>query len=383
MKKEDLVRNIYITTNVSCNLSCIYCYEDKTSKLTFDIENAKEQLTKQLSIKTPKGTIVNLHGGEPFMVFPKIKELCEWLWSQNFPEQFTMFATSNGTLIHGEIKEWLLENKSKFIVGLSLDGNKKMHDTNRSNSFDLIDLDFIINTWPKQGIKMTISPLTIDQLSEGIIFLHSKGVKNISANLAYMVDWSDSKYIKIYQRELKKLADFYKKNQELIKASIFNVGFALLAKDDDDKSNPIRKWCGCGTEIQAKDINGKLYPCHLFFESVCGKEKSEKAQYINFSDPNEYTKGECVECPALAICPTCYGSNYIERGDIGKRDMTICKLEKVRFLEVAKFEYDRIVNDANTNDLSDDEKTKRYLTLEGIERILPFLEELENSVKQL
>lgn len=374
MRKKGVHQNIYITTNVSCNLNCIYCYEDKTNKESFDIDKAKISLLKLLSAKTEKGTIIDLHGGEPFLVFRKIKELCEWAWSQNFPENFLVFATSNGTLIHGEIKEWLSKNKDKFIVGLSIDGTKEMHNINRSNSFDLIDIDFFTKNWPYQGVKMTISPLSINKLADGIIFLHSKGIKDIRANLAYMVNWSNEKYVKTYQRELQKLSVFYKENPDLKRCSLFDINFAALTEENRQNN----KWCGVGTEIVAYDIDGRAYPCHLFFESICGKEKSEKAININFADPNEFISKKCADCSFLAICPTCYASNYIERGNIGNRDMLLCTMEQIRFFEVAKYEYERIINDKfDINALSDEEKFVRIKTLDGIEKLLPFFQEEE------
>lgn len=362
------IRNLYITTNVSCNLNCIYCYEDKTSKEIFNLERTKENIKKYLSIKTDGGTILNLHGGEPFLIGKQIKELCNWLWEQRFPEKFTIFATSNGTLIHGELKDWLFKNKDRIIVGLSLDGTKEMHDLNRSNSFDLIDIDFFVKTWPKQGVKMTVSPLTIGQLSNGIIYLHSRGIHNILVNLAYMVDWSKCEFLDQYQSELLKLSEFYKKNPELPKDSIFDLNFILLGEN----KNIFKKWCGAGTQMKAHDIDGREYPCHLFFESVCGKEKSIKSKDIDFYDPNEYVSNECSECVFLAACPTCYGANYIERNCIANRDMNLCKLNKIRVFEIAKYEYDRIVNDSrNIESFSDNEKINRIKTLNAIENLIP------------
>ena len=191
--KNSLQRSIYITTNLTCNLRCVYCYEqDKSSKETFDLDLAKSTLTKELSIKSnSKGTLVNFHGGEPFISYKKIKELCEWAWAQNFPENFLFFATSNGTLIHGEMQEWLFENRKRFVVGLSLDGTPEMHNRNRSNSYDLIDTEFFAKTWPEQGVKMTVSRETIHSLAEGIIYMHELGFKVIRANLAEMTDWQE------------------------------------------------------------------------------------------------------------------------------------------------------------------------------------------------
>ena len=137
-------KNIYITTNVSCNLRCTYCYEDKSGNEEFDVELTKRRLFDILTKNPNDSFIINLHGGEPFLVFQKIKELCEWVWEQNVSNEYLFFATTNGTKVHGEIKDWLYKNRQRFIAGLSLDGTREMHNINRSNSFDLIDIDFFV-----------------------------------------------------------------------------------------------------------------------------------------------------------------------------------------------------------------------------------------------
>lgn len=376
---EDKIRNIYITTNVTCNLRCIYCYEEKTSNEIFDVELAKERLFKLLSEKTGGSTIVNFHGGEPFLVFSRIRELCEWIWAQDLDEPYLFFATTNGTLVHGEIQDWLSRNRYRFIAGLSLDGNRDMQNMNRSNSFDKIDIDFFASTWPDQGVKMTVSPLSIEQLASGVEFIHSKGIHHILVNLAYMVDWNDPKYARIYQRELKKLAAFYKKNPALNLDTIFDLPFKLLVSPEARN----RKWCGAGTDVKAFDIDGRQYPCHLFFESVCGKEKSEGWYDIDFSSPKEYISEECSACPLYPTCPTCYGANYIERGKIGSRDMSLCRLEKIRTLEVARFEYDRIMNSNDDESISADEAAKRVQTLDALMKIEPLLISIEKELADI
>lgn len=361
--KKILTRSVYITTNVACNLRCIYCYEkEKNDTISFDVEQAKKTLEDVLVEKTPNGTLINFHGGEPFLSYLKIRELCEWAWKQGFPESFTFFATSNGTLIHGELQEWLSKNKKRFIVGLSLDGNRNMHNMNRSDSFDLIDIDFFVKTWPNQSVKMTISPKTISSLADGVIFIHDCGFTDIRANLAEMTDWSEPKYLDIYKKQLRKLAQFYLDHPEVPPCSLFDIRFSGVLNKD------VRKWCGAGTEMQAIDIDGRKYPCHLFFESVCGKEKSIKSKNIDFSDPKQYISQVCSSCELLPICPTCYGSNYISRGDIGMRDPEMCKLHKIRFAEVALYQYNRILS-SDISKMSNEERYNDMRTLEAIEKI--------------
>lgn len=43
-----------------------------------------------------------------------------------------------------------------------------MHNLNRSNSYNDIDVDFFRKTWPTQAIKMTISAETLPMLADGI-----------------------------------------------------------------------------------------------------------------------------------------------------------------------------------------------------------------------
>lgn len=367
-------RSVYITTNETCNLNCVYCYEsDKTNKTEFDIDLAINTIEKVLN-EPGEFVYINFHGGEPFLVFNKIKALCEHIWNKHYPSNYIFYATSNGTLIHGRIQEWLAYNKNRFVVGLSLDGTKEMHDLNRCQSFDRIDIDFFKNTWPKQGVKMTISPKTVSNLADGVIFLHNIGIYQINANLAEMVDWSDDSLLITYKRELKKLSDYYLCHPDINRCSLFKINFAGIIN-----STP-KKWCGAGTSMEVTDINGKKFPCHLFFESVCGKKKSDLSKEINFHDDSQLFSDICRSCGFLVICPTCLGSNYIARGSISARDMVLCKYTKARIFEVASLEYKQIINSTqSTNNLSKQEVHHRLLTLEGIEKILPFLENNDRS----
>lgn len=369
-------REVTITTNENCNLNCVYCYENKTSNKTFNVSTAKTKLEKILRKPQEEGITISFHGGEPFLVFEKIKELCEWIWDQDFPNSYRCFATTNGTLVHGEIQQWLFEHRRQFICSLSLDGNRDMHNTNRSNSFDLIDIPFFINTWPEQGIKMTISPKTILNLSEGIIFLHEIGIPEVRANLSEMTNWDDDDLLLNYQRELEKLSDYYLNNPQVKPCSLFNVPFFTITE-----TTPPQKWCGVG-DTPTYDIDTDVvFPCHLFFASVCGEVKSKESRTFDFSNPNLYISKDCANCVFLRICPTCYGANFIERGHPALRDMVVCKYQKVRFVIVAEYEYKRIKAILENGNCSIDKPTsiRFYRILEGIKRVIPQLNNIAST----
>ena len=228
--------------------------------------------------------------------------------------------------MHGDIQKWLRENKDIFSCGLSLDGTKDMHNINRSNSFDNIDLKFFLETYPLQPVKMTISAETLPSLYEGVKFCHDLGFQ-VNCNLAYGIDWSNRSFASILESELHKLIKYYIERPEvkpcsLLEASILNVAFVDAGQ---------RRWCGAGKNVRAYDVDGNLYPCQFFMPLTAGDEIRKDIAKITFYDiiPHELEVPECRDCKIKAACPTCYGSNFISTGNIYQRDMNLCRLSKI------------------------------------------------------
>ena len=168
-------RKIYISTNSTCNLNCKYCFENEKVKFEFNIDEALDVLLEQLSTQTMYGTQISLRGGEPFMVFQKIQKLCESLWGTEIQEYYHIHITTNGTLIHDDIQDWLYVNKDKVTLKLSLDGNRESSEINRPKSFDLIDFQFLRDTWPEMKVNTTVTAETLPHLATNIKFINSLG----------------------------------------------------------------------------------------------------------------------------------------------------------------------------------------------------------------
>jgi len=191
----------------ACNLDCIYCYESNKDGTKMPLSIAKKAIIEAFS-SLPEGEEleIDFFGGEPFLHFSLIKKIVTWVVDELKPGRpYIFFATTNGTLIHGKIKKWLLQNKCIFYCCLSIDGTKKMHNHNRSSSYDSIDVDFFVTTWPHQEIKMTVSMDTLPNLFEGVVFLHEKGFL-VQFNLAENVNWSYSSALSMLNEQLLKLA---------------------------------------------------------------------------------------------------------------------------------------------------------------------------------
>jgi radical SAM protein with 4Fe4S-binding SPASM domain len=308
----------------SCNLDCAYCYQTSKSDTTMSLDMAKAILTKQIQHADGFDEIhVDLTGGEVFMEFQRVKEICEWAWSIPWPKPILFFASSNGTLVHGEIKAWLLKNRSRFWVGISVDGTREMHNRNRSQSYDDIDFDFFVKTWPSQTVKMTVSPESLPSLTEGIVALHGLGF-GVLANFAYLCDWSDPNNETVLKRELRSLADYYLDHPGVKVSAMLDIPLHLMFKKHND---PV-KWCGTGTHMVSIDSQGNEYPCHFFMPGTM--DESIPWRSFDLSDPKTLQDEECANCDLLGACPTCYGANTVQSGHPAIRDKFLCRLTKIR-----------------------------------------------------
>lgn len=321
---------VTITLTESCNLNCTYCYERNKSAQFIKFDLAKKIIDNEINQLDDFDEIeFDLFGGEPFLAFDEVKSITEYIVVRCNEEKvpFIIFATTNGTLVHGNVQEWLIANSEVFKCGLSLDGTKHMHDMNRSNSFDDIDIDFFKSNYPEQDIKMTISVDSLPYLSEGVKYLHSLGF-TVSCNLAYQIDWSNKDNVTILNRELLKLIDFYLENPNITPCSMLEMGINSVGCSDDKAV----RYCGAGKETKAYDINGNVYPCQFFMPLSIGEEKAKLAPSIDFPDDeitDDLLDEKCIKCVAKSLCPNCYGSNFASTGNIFSRDDNMCKLNKI------------------------------------------------------
>lgn len=325
---ENKTKVVTITLTQNCNLACSYCYEHNKSLKTMDFNTAKAIIDRELNILNEDENIeFDLFGGEPFLEFELLKQITEYVCKIKGNKECQMFATTNGTLVHGEIQEWLRNHRCCFVCGLSIDGTREMHNINRSNSYDEIDLEFFKELYPEQDVKMTISKETLPNLAEGVIELHKKGFL-VSCNLAYQIDWSADENVSILNRELHKLVDYYLDNPQIKPCSMLEMGFSNIGTYSDEAL----KFCGAGTAMRSYDVDGKFYPCQFFMPLSVGKEKAETANKIVFPKDvisNELLDEKCRDCIIKSVCPNCFGANYAATGNIYSRDNNMCKLTKI------------------------------------------------------
>lgn len=325
---------VILTLTNRCNLNCTYCYEHNKQAADMSLETALSIMDREMTMEDGSNFVCLYYfGGEPYLQFETIKAIHQHMHSRSWPKGWFGFTTTNGTLVHGEVQDWLRENASSMEVYLSIDGDREMHNRNRSGSYDQIDVDFFRQEYP--FAKMTVTVETLPYLADGIMYLHQQGFE-VSANLGYGVPWTDA-CPQILAEQLQKLIPFYLEHPEYKPATILRLGI----RDMEPGSPCPKRFCGVGPMMKSYDVDGRAYPCHAFAPLCLGKEKAEEARKLDFSCPLSLTDldEKCRNCPVVGVCPTCYGINFGASGNVYHIQDAHCRMMKVQFLANAQFQY--------------------------------------------
>lgn len=350
MKKMRFLPTICVTHR--CNLNCVYCYQthDAESRMSFDVaKRCIDNIFETIPDYAKDGVELDLIGGEPLLEFDLIKSIYEYSHMRYPNIQQLFFATTNGTALTSDMKKWFAKHRDNFILGLSLDGTRKCHNANRSNSFDNIDTDFFVNNWPYQGVKMTLSQYSIPHLAENIKFIYSLGFKSIrGVNLAEGdFDWDDEKYVKMLIPQLVELVDYYLEHDDLIPDQMFDKQIEHC----EAKLHQKKKWCGIGTGCPFFDVDGKRYPCSFITPMTFSQEDLLTILSTDFSKDDNFVDDDCFNnCYIYPMCPTCSGANYLKSKSFNKKDRSHCRIQKLIALFVADLQAKKIAKNPKRYD---------------------------------
>lgn len=332
---NDTTRRIFIMITNSCNLKCSYCYETGKHIAFANICNIKNALFEELSSNEYQRYVISFHGGEPFMAFKEMREICEWIWGNFTEKDIVINTTTNGTIMGAEIREWLTDNKQRFQIILSLDGKAETHNINRDNSFDRIDKEFILSIYDMPNAKMTVTRDNLPNLYENFRYLYDLGFYPDPV-IAGGVEWHLEHDLVVFEQQMQQLVTFYLDNKEIKLGSIFNIPI--------HKYSPLFKtnssgFCGTGQTTIAYDVYGNRYPCHTFIANL---SKPFDEQEINnvfcklLNIGEYYATSSCKNCRFSISCSPCFGMNYIKRGDLFALDTDKCTFTRSTIIATAK-----------------------------------------------
>lgn len=319
---------IHIIITYRCNLDCVYCYQkDHRDYEDLDYDKAKTALFEVLEgMDSSHKGIVRFFGGEPLLRFDLISKLTadarsHWQKAQRAPENLCFGISTNGTLLNEQIKTWLSDNPDVSLT-ISLDGTPRMHNTNRSGSFELVEphLEFI----KRYGVpvKMTISPYTIAGCAEGIRFINEQGLE-CQANIVFEDVWGDDqarmRHLQTFSRELEKLVHYYADNPEIPRSTLFIPLTRQLPRPVNQKF--LESFlCGITNNMVSIGLDGEKYAC----ERTIPFHKD--GSFKNFELTRTQLKPEqCETCPLLPLCPECRACNFEYHQDANHKTTFHCE----------------------------------------------------------
>ena len=400
------VRTITFQITDDCNLCCSYCYQINKGHHKMPFEIAKTLIDELLhndklienyvKSKNSLGVILEFIGGEPLLEIDLIDQIIDYFIKQciilHHPwiDRFRVSICSNGVLYFTpKVQDFIKKHQTHLSFSISIDGNKKLHDTCRvfpdgTGSYDLAikaAKHYMKHYDQYLGSKMTLSPSNINFTSSALINLWENGYSYIYANCVYEKGWT-IEHAKILYNELKKTADYLLNNYlEKIKgASILNFDL------NQQKNISNKNFCGGDGNMLAIDYKGDLYPCLRYMESSIGQSQSP---YIigNVNDGigyNQQTKDmiagldvtyqsqspqECLDCPVSSECGWCSALNYQEFGTINKRTTYTCLMHKARVLANYYYQnkmggnYPFLINKQDAIDIIGEDETNYLMEL--------------------
>lgn len=315
------------------------------------------------NLEETAGILFNFIGGEPLMEIELIDKITTYIVenmaNMNHPWlRFCLFSLdSNGLLyFQPKVKEYFDKFHLMSAIGITVDGNKELHDKCRidltgQGSYDRV-IKAVKTHQERYGkipeTKMTLSPKNIMYTKNAVINLINLGYTDIFFNCQFEPVWSTSDATILF-KQLIDLANYVIDNElySKIYISMFEENHGQEYLPGDNEQN----YCGGTTDnMLALNYKGEIYTCIRYMESsLNGKQKPLIIGDIDqgYLSTEEYQNNhkilenitrrsqstdECYYCPIASGCSWCSAYNYEINGTPNKRLTYTCLMHKTRIL---------------------------------------------------
>lgn len=115
-------QTVTILPTTNCNARCWYCYEHGISRCDMTVETAELAIRFIKDKYTKPELTINWFGGEPLLRFDIIQNITTKLKENGY--QLSTCVTTNGSLLSGQMVEFLKGYYEKVTVNITIDGIK-------------------------------------------------------------------------------------------------------------------------------------------------------------------------------------------------------------------------------------------------------------------
>lgn len=362
---KDLFKTVYISLHMSaeCNLSCTYCFKKERDNKNLTFKESKNFIDMIIAEFPNAGKfIVDPTGsGEPLLntgLLEKIADYCK-IKSNEIKREVLPMLVTNGTLLTEEKVDIL--QKSGYIFGVSIDGNKKANDAYRKdysgNGVYKKVIKNVINIKHKQyiGAAVTLTDKNTDlvkTLKHLIKYFPTISIKPVRSKKGeggiheYNIEEIKESYTKLFDFLLK----------ETLQGNLEYIGSLLNGDDYFGKfilrvilNLKVLTRCDAGLGRFSLSADGKIYVCPGgvdILELVVGT--LEKG--IDKTKSNEFWKTlterkNCKSCFARFVCGgECMINAYYTNQDLKSVDSIMCNL-KIHLYKLALL-YNHAIKDS-------------------------------------
>lgn len=153
LKFDQRKASYIVYPTLRCNFNCNYCFETVKTGTLGQEEISKLKLFFERKMHELDEINVRWSGGEPLLVWDKIKQICELL--KKFNGSYSTSIATNGYLLNEKIVKEMLEYGFSSLQ-ITIDGNKEMHNSIRYTSVDHNTYDRILDQISKSSFYLNI-----------------------------------------------------------------------------------------------------------------------------------------------------------------------------------------------------------------------------------
>lgn len=330
------ITSITLCVNISntCNLRCDYCFNKVKNGEYFDIDMVKTTILYFIEkYNECEKYFVDLSGkGEPLIFLKRILEIndfCKKISNKINKEILVSFVT-NGVLLTPKVAS-ILQNNS-ILFGISIDGNKIIHDKHRKDLFENGTYNVIMNNiyniknrdYIGCAVTLTNDVFSlVDSLKELSQYFRTISYKPVRDKYLGFNSKSLAKWIKEYELLTLFIYDTFKRND------LFFIKILLNGDDYFGKfifrclmNHKTLNRCDAGITRFAINGDGKIYDCSPL--SVFEHNYSYLDPHKNLKKQIDRLLMKCKKCVFKLICG---GECEVVYKTHNKNDKIMCKFK--------------------------------------------------------
>lgn len=268
--------HIFVLTNI-CNMSCIYCQAKDDISIVhklMSIETAEKCV--DIALQSPSRFLsFEFQGGEPLANFDVLKHIVLYTEEHKGNKCISFNLVSNLTLLTDDMLDFLIEHK--VVISTSLDGDRELHDKNRSFSGGSGTYDIVVDKIKQiQNAKLSIGAIQtttrfslskhkeiIDEYikcGQNSIFIRPLTCLGTAARVWDQIGYTAEEFIEFYKKSLLYIIELNKQGINLCEnhAVIFLKKILLGVSENYME---LRSPCGAAIGQVAYFYDGNVFTC--------------------------------------------------------------------------------------------------------------------------